>query len=373
MKKHILIAKLFDSGGMNTHFQTLVYYLKAENIVLILEDEQQRHFLQKTGLTDFRAIHVMPGLHGYAHLSYRLTTNIKEMLLITRTMLLIWWLSLINGMADVTVSAAEPEKYLYLLWLPFCQVIYILHSEPMTCMSAFTTHTCNRRLGCKKQIITVSNYMKQVICCVWGVIPTRAAFVVVIHNCISKEAVSSRATERQTSENIRITTMGHVDHRKNPAIWLEVAGLVTRRYPKVDFIWLGNGPLLSKYQQLTIGCDRITFAGKADEIQSCLEQTTIYYQPSLVEPHGIAVVEAMSAGLPCVVSQIGGLPESVEDGVNGRVVKPTDVLAHVDAIELLLKEQLLRSNYGDNSRKRYQFFFSYPQFSKKMDSVYCLS
>lgn len=369
-KRHIVIAKLFDSGGMNTHFSILIHYLNAEKVILILESEQQREFLKETGLTNFRSVHVIPNLHSYAHLEYRPTTNIKEALLIVRSLTLIFWLSMINGLACITISAAEPEKYLYLFWLPFLRVVYILHSEPIQLMSRFTRFTCNTCLGRKKYVVTVSNSMKRAICAVWHLAQGKNRFVAVVHNCLLKDSGLDTGQKERTQGRLQVTTMGHVDKRKNPATWLEVAKVIIYKYPGVEFVWLGNGALLEEYRALTAGMNHIIFTGKVKNVQSWLCETAVYYQPSLIEPHGIAVVEAMSAGLPCVVANTGGLPESVEEGVNGYVVEPTDLMAHVSAIESLLENALLRQVYGQNSRKRYKALFTYSRFIEKMDEVY---
>ncbi|MDN3548725.1 glycosyltransferase family 4 protein [Mucilaginibacter aquaedulcis] len=370
-KKHIVIVKLFDSGGVNTHFKTLIHYLGAENVILILENQQQRDFLQNLELNNCKAVYVMPYLHRYAHLAYRPTTNIRESLLIIRSLIQILWLSIINQFATITVSAAEPEKYLYLFWLPFSKVFYILHSEPMILMSHFTRFTCNLRLGRRKKIITVSYSMKQAICSAWRLRQSKAQSITVIYNCLLKDFFPNTDLKKSSSKKFRITTMGHVDNRKNPSTWLKVAKLVTVNHPQTEFIWLGNGALLEEYQCSTASLDRIIFAGKVEYVQAWLEETTIYYQPSVVEPHGIAVVEAMSAGLPCIVAETGGLPESVQEGIDGKVVKPIDVEVHVSAIEQLLENEFLRQIYGKNARKRYVNLFSYPQFKEKMDRIYC--
>jgi glycosyltransferase involved in cell wall biosynthesis len=369
-KRHIVIAKLFDSGGMNTHFATLSHYLGAESMIVILESEEQRDFLQQISPAEFRAVYVIPALHHFAHLEYRLTTNVKEAFLVLRSMARILGLSLANGIADITISAAEPEKYLYFLWLPFLRVIYILHSEPKILMSRFTRFTCNRRLGRRKRLITVSDSMKRAICTAWQLAAGKKNFISVIHNCILEDKEEGGDKSARAPGQLRVTTLGHVDQRKNPATWLEVAKLVTRDHPETEFVWLGNGALLEEYRILTDGIDRIIFQGKVKDVQTWLHKTTVYYQPSLVEPHGIATVEAMSAGLPCVVARTGGLSESVEDGVNGNVVEPTDVPAHVSAIENLLKDAALREYYGENSLKRFRDLFTYPSFKEKMDEVY---
>jgi glycosyltransferase involved in cell wall biosynthesis len=66
----------------------------------------------------------------------------------------------------------------------------------------------------------------------------------------------------------------------------------------------------------------------------------------------LAVAEGMSAGLPIVASRIGGLPELVEDGVNGFLFEPTSDVELADAILNLAEDRELRSRMGAKGRER---------------------
>jgi glycosyltransferase involved in cell wall biosynthesis len=74
--------------------------------------------------------------------------------------------------------------------------------------------------------------------------------------------------------------------------------------------------------------------------------------PSLSEGLPLALVEAMSFGLPVVVSRVGGVPEVVTDGVEGLLVPPSDSAALAAAIRSLLDDTALRSRQGDAARTR---------------------
>ena len=97
---------------------------------------------------------------------------------------------------------------------------------------------------------------------------------------------------------------------------------------------------------------------------------SLYFQPSLLESHGIAVVEAMSYSLPCVVSNIGGLPESVEHGVNGFLAPPDDAEAMSGAITKLISNNSLMQEMGKQSLRIFNEKFSYSIWRQKMDELY---
>jgi glycosyltransferase involved in cell wall biosynthesis len=157
-----------------------------------------------------------------------------------------------------------------------------------------------------------------------------------------------------------ILTAGHIVAYKNPELWLEVARTVVKDRPGSTFVWLGDGELLEtirdKVRQMSLE-DRIVLPGYIPYPSTWYDQASIYFQPSLRENHSIAVLEAMGHGLPCVVSDIGGLPESVLDGENGYVVPSDDVASFVTSIIKILDDQQLREKMGASGRQRIKELF----------------
>ena len=369
MRKHIIITKLFEFGGSNTHLKTLIKYFGEDNIILLLEDESQLSYLKNI---DAQGIHVKINakLCAYAHLRYRFTTNVKEFISIIRSILAIQFLSLKYGFADITINTVEPEKYLYLLWVPFSKVVYILHTTPNKKYTSFTSFTCRVKLGKRKKIITVSNSNKNLICENWNIPDNKRPFVCVIYNCIVEKELNNKNTYREKNNKQYIVTLGHVIAYKNPHVWLEVAKLVTSVREHINFIWLGNGPLLENCKALTQETKRIAFEGLVTNPHTYLKNALMYYQPSLFETHGIATVEAMSNYLPCIVSNVGGLPESIQHEYNGLLVHPEDVDEQANFIIRLIDNTELRLKYGVNAHKKYEEFFSFNIFTSKMNAAY---
>ncbi|MBC7913685.1 MAG: glycosyltransferase family 4 protein [Pyrinomonadaceae bacterium] len=369
-RKHIIITKLFEFGGSNTHLKTLIKYFGKENIVLILEDKNQLQYLSNIEGADSLVVKINSKLYPYAHLRYQFTTNLKEIYNILRSILAIQILSIKHGFADVTICAVDPEKHLYMLWLPFCKVIYILHTAPNKKYTSFTSYTCNVMLGERKMIITVSNSNKNLISENWDISDRSKSFIFVIHNCLIESEFNNECKFIRKSDGQHIVTFGHVVNYKNPTIWLEVAKLVTSKRKNVHFSWFGNGPLIDYFKKSTEHDDKINFKGVVADPYNYLKKATIYYQPSLFETHGIAVVEAMSNCLPCVVSDVGGLPESIQHQYSGLVVHPTNVSEQVNAILSLLDNAELRKELGLNGYKKYMNSFSFKIFKIKMDAIY---
>jgi glycosyltransferase involved in cell wall biosynthesis len=188
-----------------------------------------------------------------------------------------------------------------------------------------------------------------------------------------QEVEGSDKTNLEKSKDKVVLTIGHVTEYKNPDVWLKVAASVIKQKPEVQFIWLGDGLLLDsmrvKVQELGIN-KNVFFLGHSDNVIPYYEKATVYFQPSLRESHGIAVVEAMSHKLPCITSNIGGLPESVIDGLTGFTCQSNDVDNFCLRIMQLLENPDVMAEMGREGRLRAQNLFSENIQDRKIIDLY---
>lgn len=106
---------------------------------------------------------------------------------------------------------------------------------------------------------------------------------------------------------------------------------------------------------------RVTFLGwtQRDALAAWLAAATVAAVPSAwPEPFGIAGLEAMSAGVPVVATDIGGIREWLDDAVTGLAVPPRDPAAFGRAIARLLADAPLRERMGTAARARVQTHFT---------------
>ena len=113
----------------------------------------------------------------------------------------------------------------------------------------------------------------------------------------------------------------------------------------VELAVAGDGPYLHELRGIAArhGLSNVHFLGRRTDVPALLAGAAIAVVPSLwEEAFGLAVVEAMAAGVPLVASRTGGIPELVEDGKTGMLVPPGDARALADALRVLLGNPGLR-------------------------------
>jgi glycosyltransferase involved in cell wall biosynthesis len=116
--------------------------------------------------------------------------------------------------------------------------------------------------------------------------------------------------------------------------------------------------------------DRVIFTGRRDDVSALTADLTIAVLPSLREAQGISLLEAMARRVPVVASEVGGIPEVVTDGVDGRLVPPGDPAALAASIIGLLREPDLRRRLGEAGRRTVADRFSVDAQVRRIQAVY---
>ena len=138
---------------------------------------------------------------------------------------------------------------------------------------------------------------------------------------------------------------------------------------------VGDGSLRRELEELVENLDiknLVYFTGRIsyDKISKYHNMVDIAVYPSESESFGVAVIEAGACEKPVIVSNVGGLPEVVENGKTGFVVKYGDINAIVNALERLILDKQLRKNMGKNARKRIMKLYDWKNSVKLMLKIY---
>jgi len=158
----------------------------------------------------------------------------------------------------------------------------------------------------------------------------------------------------KNNQSVRLIHIGRLNKQKNHALLIDSFKNVIDGGYDVKLIIVGDGELkeelIEKVNSLGIS-DKVTFLGIRSDIPELLQASDFFVFSSNWEGLPLVVLEAMSAGLPIVSTKVGGIPEIVQDNVNGVLVEPGNQEMLVEAITKLLTDKQKLVQMGRKSRE----------------------
>jgi glycosyltransferase involved in cell wall biosynthesis len=183
-----------------------------------------------------------------------------------------------------------------------------------------------------------------------GVSPERCF---IIPNWTATPALLQIGLQRkyEQKKKIRILFLGWVYESKGVFELVEAFAQLLGRFPEIELLIAGEGKdsdLLHAEVTRRGLTQAISFLGwiEGDDKASALSMADIFALPSHVEGLPNAMIEAMAAGLPIIVTPVGSIPNVIQDGENGLLTPVQDPVALAQCIEMLLVDSSLREQIG---------------------------
>lgn len=202
----------------------------------------------------------------------------------------------------------------------------------------------------------------------------------VIHNGIDLTRYArSRATgEDKTGGVFLVGTVGHLAPIKGHDVFLRAAAFIATQRDDVNFLIVGEdksprGDYRVALERLTaeLGLGhRVTLSGWRDDVADVLSSLTLFVSAARSEPFGLAIIEAMAAGLPVVAAASEGAVEIIEDGVSGILVPAADPRALAVAVNQILDDSSERARIGRNALRAARESFSLARMVADTERVY---
>ncbi|MGH9742496.1 MAG: glycosyltransferase family 4 protein [Candidatus Acidiferrum sp.] len=167
--------------------------------------------------------------------------------------------------------------------------------------------------------------------------------------------------------------VGYLLPEKGQEFALRALSTVRRKFPGTRLLLAGDGPCRMKLHSLArqegLG-DAVIFAGFVEDVAQAYVALDAFVFPSLAEPLGTSLLAAMAWGLPVLAVASGGVPEYVEDGVTGVLVKEPDSELLSTGMIRLLSDDSFRVKLGEEARRKIETHFSARHMVENTISVY---
>ena len=161
--------------------------------------------------------------------------------------------------------------------------------------------------------------------------------------------------------------------RKGHALLLDCLPAVIARHPQVRVLFFGRGPMRRALRQTIaqrgLG-DRVRLVGFRNDMADLVPGLDLLVHPASREGLGVAVLEAMSAGVAVVSSDAGGLPDIIQHDRHGLLFESGSGDALQDALLRMLGDEELRRRCAHAARRRIESHFSVERMSRRYTEVY---
>ena len=195
----------------------------------------------------------------------------------------------------------------------------------------------------------------------------------VIHNGI----VPSRVTETKKVSNIfKILYLGRIEKIKGLDVLVDAFSMFLKKHRSTTLHIAGEGsyePVMREKVQSSGLSDAVKWLGflSDDQIKEQFREADVMVLPTVgFEPFGLVILEAMANGVPVIASRTGGVPEIIEDGVNGLLFKPGDSTQLFNSIEKIYSDNALRTELVKNALNSIREKFSWDIISQQYDELF---
>ena len=232
-------------------------------------------------------------------------------------------------------------------------------------LNVFTHHVTAISKATKQALIEFENISEKSINVIYnGIAPLT----------FDKEKVAQLKAQYKIPDNHRVLgTVARFDPIKNHKMMLTAFAQVIKNHPNTSLLMVGDG----EERQTIETCikalslkNHVILAGYEAKPANHIALMDIFLLSSLSEGTSMTLLEAMSIGKPCVVTDAGGNPEIIEDQYNGLVTENDNAQSYAQAINQLVSSPQLQHEYGNNSKQRFTTLFSEKVMNQKFSHLY---
>ena len=192
--------------------------------------------------------------------------------------------------------------------------------------------------------------------------------IITIYHGVDRVACDAGVSQNENSlagsDGRHISMVGRFENRKGHRYAIAAFKKMLSGHKELSdlkLLLIGDGPILSEMKRLVADeglAQNVIFLGHRNDYMNYVSTSLFLLHPSIEgEDLPYIILEAMAAGVSVIGTDVAGIPEEIEDGVTGIILKPKDTGAIVSAMFRLLSDDSGRKRMGDESKKRFQNLF----------------
>jgi glycosyltransferase involved in cell wall biosynthesis len=224
------------------------------------------------------------------------------------------------------------------------------HGDHLVRLDRHGAATLDRWAGKRyDSVVAISEAVRRFLIDVYGYPPRKVERI--------RNGWEGKPLERTGSDPPTVICVGNFREQKGHLDLIEAFAQVRDRIPEARLVLVGEGDLRPGIEESVRALklsESVELRGEVQDVWPEFARADVFALASHYEPLGIAVIEAMAAGLPVVATAVGGIPELVAPGETGRLVEPGNNADLADSLTELLRSAELRSRFGREAEQRAQ-------------------
>ncbi len=301
-------------------FETKLYFHEAAPAHYPVFEDAPSNLALASKMVEVAENHHLDVMHVHYAMPFATSAYLARQLLLPQHLGLV---TTLHG-TDITVVGAEPAFFRITQFS-------IQSSDRITAVSRFLEQRARSTFGITKPIDVIYNFVDPSVFA-----PRRGSR---LRLAPPDTKVLMHASNFRPVKNIPVVIQTFAEVRKRM---------------KAKLVMVGDGPEKPGAEALAreLGVHRdVLFFGNQDFMEELLPLADVFLLPSSSESFGLVALEALSAEVPVVCSNAGGLPEVIEHGVTGFLHDPMHVGGYVGSVLRLLSSDALRRTMGKRGRK----------------------
>jgi len=230
------------------------------------------------------------------------------------------------------------------------------------------------RSVCAESVVTVSDRARQALLeAGYG----RGSGLVTVHNGADAQAVpgAGRAVRLELGlapRQVVVTMVSVLREGKGHEVAFEAVRALREAHPELRLLVVGDGPAGERIRQDSQDVEgQVVLAGHRDDVMRVLDASDILLHPSRVDAFPTALLEAMAASVPVVATDVGGIPEIVDDERTGVLLEvPPDPAVIARVLGELAEDPERRRKLGSAGRTRFEAEFAAERWAERMRTLY---